>query len=73
MKEFRNIDILGISGMGKLNKSVSENKRLEFQLLKKLRDKYLSGKLISAGTSQDYKIALDMGIDIVRVGKKIVN
>lgn len=70
-QKFKNLEICGISGMGKYRVSEKE-KEAEFLLLKKLRDLYLSGKKISAGTSQDFEKALKKGIDIVRVGRKIV-
>lgn len=76
MTKYPNIEILGISGMGQWSQMESEEavkkKRQEFQLLKKIRDLYLPGKLISAGTSQDYEIALEEGVDIVRVGRSII-
>lgn len=50
-----------------------EEKRKEFRKLIKIRDHYLPKGLISAGTSRDYKIALEEWIDIVRVGKSIIN
>lgn len=68
---FKNLEICGISGMGKYIASEKE-KVAEFLLLKKLRDLYLSGKKISAGTSQDFEKALKEGINIVRVGRKII-
>ncbi len=62
------LDILGISaiGAGEFNE---EEKRTEFRELIALRDKFLPGKLISAGTSRDYEMALEEGIDVVRVGR----
>ena len=47
-------------------------KQQEFDLLKKLRDKYLPWKLISAWTSRDYKIALENNIEVIRIGSKIL-
>ncbi len=75
MKKFKNIEILGISGMGKLSVDNKESKishKKDFQLLVDLRDKYLPQKLISAGTSQDYEMALKEGIDVMRIGRKII-
>ena len=72
MKKFKNIEILGISGMGRLSvDSKKINNKKEFQFLVKLRDRYLPEKLISAGTSQDYEVALDEGIEVVRIGKGV--
>ncbi len=76
MKKFKNLEVLGISGMGKLsvdNKQLTENSnKKEFQLLVDLRNKYLPKKSISAGTSQDYEMALEEGIDVVRVGGGVI-
>lgn len=72
MQSFENLEVLGLSGMGKAMTDSSEaEKRSEFQVLKQLRDMYLPGRLISAGTSQDYKVALEEGIEVVRVGRAI--
>lgn len=72
IEKFENLKICGISGMGKYTASEKE-KEAEFLLLKKLRDLYLSGKKISAGTSQDFEEALKKGIDVVRVGRAVSN
>ncbi len=66
-----NISLIWFSAIGseKFNK---EEKREEFKYLKKLRAKYLPHWLISAGTSRDYRIALEEEIDIIRVGKSLV-
>ncbi len=70
-KDYKYLKIIWISGMWSRN--ISEQwKRKEFQTLIKLRDEYLPNWLISAGTSIDYSIALQEGIDIVRVGKKSI-
>ncbi len=70
MKPFKNIEILGISAMGAGGFS-PESKRAEFVGLKRLRDKHVPNGKISAGTSRDFEIALEEGIDIVRVGQAI--
>lgn len=72
MKVFKNLEMAGISGMSSLREGDHGEGKKEFQLLLDLRNKYLPGKLISAGTSQDYEIALKMGIDVVRVGRAAV-
>ncbi len=50
-----------------------KEKEAEFDLLIKLRNKYLPNWFISAWTSIDYEIALEKWIDIVRVGSKLYN
>ncbi|MFA5917506.1 MAG: hypothetical protein WC850_04735 [Candidatus Gracilibacteria bacterium] len=72
VQKLGNIEILGISGMGTGEFTIKE-KENEFELLINLRDKYLPGKLISAGTSRDYEIALKYGIEVIRIGNKIIN
>ena len=66
-----NIWLIWFSGIGKWEFS-EEEKREEFKLLKKLRVKYLQNWIISAGTSRDYKIAIEEEIEIVRVWKALI-
>jgi len=63
---FKNIKIIWISWMWAWDVSESEKKQ-EFQKLISLRNMYIPGWLISAGTSRDYEIALSEWIDIVRI------
>lgn len=63
---FKNLKIVGISGMGSWEYS-EQDKRNEFQKLISLRDAFLPNGYISAGTSRDYDIALEEWIDIVRI------
>ncbi len=69
-KDFTHLKIIGISGMGAGEFSQAE-KREEFQKLLSLRDAFLPGWIISAGTSRDYQLALKEWIDVVRVGSAI--
>lgn len=70
-KDFKNLKIIWISGMGSAD-TIEWEKRLEFRKLILLRDTYLTNGLISAGTSRDYEIALKEWIDVVRVGNSCV-
>jgi uncharacterized pyridoxal phosphate-containing UPF0001 family protein len=63
------LEIIGISGMGKGANFTQEEKIAEFQTLLNLREKFNPNWKISAGTSADYKIALEMEIDIIRIGR----
>lgn len=70
----KNLEIMGISGMGR-GKGFSLFKKIEeFETLVKIRDKFNKNWQVSAGTSVDYDIAVDMKagrgafVDIVRVG-----
>lgn len=63
-----NLDIRGISAMG-TGIFTRKEKQKEFRKLIEIRDRFLPGTKISAGTSRDFEIALEEGIDIVRVGQ----
>ena len=65
-----NLEIKGIAAMGE-GEFTDEEKRAEFQELVALRDSLLPGTKISAGTSRDFEIALEEGIEIVRVGQAL--
>ena len=74
--EYKNIEINGLMGMA----SYSENKNLiknEFRSLKKIYESIkakennknnIDFKIISMGMSGDYKIALDEGSNMIRIG-----
>ncbi len=68
ISEFKNLNIRGLSAMGWGDFSTNQ-KRKEFQDLIDLKNQYLPNTKTSAGTSRDYPIALEAGIDIVRVGQ----
>lgn len=65
-----NLNIEGISAIG-AGEFDDHQKRKEFQELVSLRDRFLPGKKISAGTSRDFEMALEEGIEIVRVGQSL--
>lgn len=69
--ETENISLIGFSGIGKAECS-DEERREEFKKLKAIRSKYLQNGIISAGTSRDYKIALEEEIEVIRVGKGLI-
>lgn len=66
-----NISLIWFSAIWK-SECGDDERREEFTLLKQLKNKYLPNGIISAGTSRDYKIALEEGIDIVRVWQALV-
>lgn len=74
--ELKNINIVGLMGMAPFTDNV-ELIREGFRKLKILKDdlnkKYFNGKLkeLSMGMSNDYKIALEEGATIIRIGTKI--
>ena len=74
LKKFQNIKIVGLMGMATFTedeKQVSE----EFQKLKKIYKEFRTGnsefRILSMGMSGDYKIALENGSNMVRVGSAI--
>ncbi|NVP17528.1 alanine racemase [Candidatus Gracilibacteria bacterium] len=70
--EMENVSLIGFSAIGK-SEFTREEKEAEFDLLISLRNKYLQNGFVSAGTSLDYEIALEKGIDIVRIGSALYN
>ncbi|HEY5714351.1 MAG TPA: alanine racemase [Candidatus Gracilibacteria bacterium] len=66
------LSLQGISAMG-ADTFTLQDKIKECQNLIKLRDQYFSRLSVSAGTSRDFEIALGEGIDIVRIGHKLIN
>lgn len=71
LKTFKNIKVVGLSSMG-WGEFAETQKRLEFKTLTSLRNQFLPSGLTSAGTSRDYEIALEEGINLVRVGRAIL-
>ena len=74
LKEYQNIKIRGLMGMA----SFSNDKNIvekEFDLLKqlfnKLKKKLTGFDILSMGMSNDYKIALEAGSNMIRIGSKI--
>lgn len=69
--ECDNISLVWFSAIWKAE-FTREEKIEEFRLLKELRTKYIPNWVISAWTSRDYKIALEEGINLVRIGSALV-
>ena len=75
---FKHVNIIGVMGMATFTDN-TEQVRLEFRLLKtyfdEMKEKYFSEKEtfreISMGMSDDYKIAIEEGSTILRIGTKI--
>lgn len=68
--DMENVSLIWFSCIWK-SECTREEKEAEFDLLKELRNKYLQNWFISAWTSRDYEIALEMWVDIIRVGTKL--
>lgn len=73
VKSFQNIKIIGLMGMATFTVNEDQIKN-EFQKLKKIYDKLKDThnfKVLSMGMSDDYKIAIENGSTMIRVGSKI--
>ena len=74
VKEFKNINIVGLMGMATFTPD-KKQVRKEFKTLKVLFDKFNTNhkqlKIISMGMSGDYKLAIDEGSTMIRVGSSI--
>ena len=77
LRELKNVEVVGLMGMA----SFTENKeqvRKEFRYLKNLFDKHAKAQtanykmqFLSMGMSSDYKIAIEEGGNLVRIGSLI--
>lgn len=70
--EMENVSLIWFSAIWK-SEFTREEKIAEFDLLLELRNKYIPNWFISAWTSLDYEIALEKGIDIVRIWSALYN
>jgi pyridoxal phosphate enzyme (YggS family) len=66
-KSFRNVCIKGFMGMASFTND-QEIVRKEFKFLKCLFDKYSTFDILSMGMSADYKMAIEEGSNMVRIG-----
>lgn len=66
-KQLKNIRILGFMGMASFSDD-EEVVRNEFKNLNSLFNKYSSIEILSMGMSQDYKLAIKNGSNMVRIG-----
>ena len=69
MKDLNNINILGLMAIAPHTDNIDEIRKA-FKSMKELKDKY-NFELLSMGMSSDYKIAIEEGSDMVRIGTKI--
>ena len=74
ISNFKNIAIVGLMGMATFTEDESQIER-EFSSLKnafdRLQKKYASLEILSMGMSGDYKIAIENGSTMVRIGSSI--
>lgn len=77
-KQLNNVRICGLMGIGSITEDINQTRK-EFRELKQmfntLKAKYFSNedyfKQISMGMTGDYKVAIEEGATIVRIGSKI--
>ena len=69
VKELPNINLLGLMTIGP-NTDDEEEIRKAFKLLKEQKDKY-NLNILSMGMTNDYKIAISEGSNLIRIGTKI--
>lgn len=74
--ELRNIEVFGLMTMGPVCEDYSEIRkyfRLTRKLFEDLRDKYgfKDGGILSMGMSDSYRIAIEEGSTLVRVGRRL--
>ena len=69
VKELPNINLKGLMAIAPHTEDTNQI-RISFKEMKKLKDKY-NFELLSMGMSSDYKITIEEGTDIIRIGTKI--
>lgn len=69
-KSLKNIKITGLMGMATFTDNQAQIKK-EFEYLKAIFDKHASFNILSMGMSGDYKLAIDCGSTMVRIGSSI--
>ena len=70
VNELKNVRVAGLMGMASLTNDMNKV-RAEFVHLKRLFDKYEKLQTLSMGMSSDYKIAIEEGSNMVRIGSLI--
>ena len=77
MNEMMNVKVCGLMGMASLTENQAQL-RVEFELISTLYDKYASIKTpnfnfqyLSMGMSSDYKLAIEEGSNMVRIGSML--
>ena len=69
-KNFKNINIVGLMGMATFTENKIQIKE-EFSFLSEIYKKYEQMNILSMGMSGDYKIAIECGSTMVRIGSTI--
>lgn len=69
-KSLKNINVIGLMGMATFTDNQAQIKK-EFTYLKSLFDKHSPFTILSMGMSGDYKLAIECGSTMVRIGSSI--
>jgi len=69
-EDFKNINIVGLMGMATYTENETQIKE-EFSFLSEIYKKYEQMNILSMGMSGDYKIAIECGSTMVRIGSTI--
>lgn len=69
-EDFKNINIVGLMGMATFTENKIQIKE-EFSFLSEIYKKYEQMNILSMGMSGDYKIAIECGSTMVRIGSTI--
>lgn len=72
IKEVKELSNINLKGLMAIAPHTDDNNKIKeaFKEMKQLKDKY-NLELLSMGMSSDYKLAIEEGTDIVRIGTKI--
>ena len=74
LNDFKYIKIRGLMGMASFTNNEKQIRK-EFQYLKEIFDDFITSlddfNILSMGMSNDYKIALEYGSNMIRIGSKI--
>ena len=70
LESYKNVNIIGLMGMATFTKNETQIKE-EFSFLSDIYKKYKQMNTLSMGMSGDYKIAIDYGSTMIRIGSTI--
>lgn len=73
MRYIHIVGLMGISSKTKDDKLIYEEFKILCDLFNSLKKQFVYLKYLSMGMSSDYKIALSLGANIIRIGKLIFN
>lgn len=69
-EQYKNVNIRGLMGMASFTNNINQIKK-EFNFLSSIFSNHCSLNTLSMGMSSDYKIAIDCGSNMIRIGSTI--